>query len=389
MNAIITWVAINNTLLIRIGFSAVVILVLVYIFRFFFMPPVSVVKDEGVGSGLSKAVDGQQNRSDMNIEELAELQLEVESLKSELKKAIDEKSRIVANASNLSAAAGASALGTAGQSIQEGADLTTPTALSNKNNMQEDVEQKLATDSALTKKLSDLEARLSEYEIIAEDIAEIGKLKQENENLKIKIAEIESEYNETLRALDKKQESNSLSVKSNIEIEKPQTKIITSKSFNGENSEMQIIQSQAEELTVDDQSLGEKNEDEAVLDMIESLNAETPDSELEALESYVANSNAEQVEIAATQVAQSDDLQDLLTASQDGTPERDAQSIADEVLAAMMPTEPPISDARVTSPTGNSGQDLSQIVIQGDVEVNDEEKINLNDFERFAAAKKG
>ena len=38
MNEIINWVAQNNVILIRVGFSAVIILLLFYAFRLFFVP---------------------------------------------------------------------------------------------------------------------------------------------------------------------------------------------------------------------------------------------------------------------------------------------------------------------------------------------------------------
>ncbi len=163
MNAIINWVALNNTLLIRIGFSAVIILILVYAYRFFFVPEISVVKTEGEAS--SKSAGSGSGSVDLNIEELAELQSEVENLKHQLKQAMTER----ANAATASSSAGA------------GLDM-----VAEQNQDQE--ESKRAT-TELNEKVKTLEARLSEYEIIAEDIADIGKLRQENESLKAKLAE--------------------------------------------------------------------------------------------------------------------------------------------------------------------------------------------------------
>jgi regulator of replication initiation timing len=158
MNDIINWIALNNTLMIRIGFSAVVLLLVVYVFRFFFMPSISVVED------AAKA-DASAAGSDMNIEELAELQAEVDTLKAKLKE--------LQNAGQPKAEPALAASAESGGGV-ETVSSAPPAAAS--------VDENAAKE--LQEKIKHLESRLSEYEIIAEEIAEIGKLKQENQKLK-------------------------------------------------------------------------------------------------------------------------------------------------------------------------------------------------------------
>jgi DNA repair exonuclease SbcCD ATPase subunit len=158
MNDIINWITLNNSLMIKIGFSAVVLLLAVYVFRFFFMPSISVVEN-AVKSESPKP------NSDMNIEELAELQAEVDTLKAKLKELQKGEQKTAA-----AQAATASA----------GLETVTPAAPAT-----QDADPSAAKE--LKEKIRVLESRLSEYEIIAEEIAEIGKLKQENEDLKQKL----------------------------------------------------------------------------------------------------------------------------------------------------------------------------------------------------------
>jgi regulator of replication initiation timing len=158
MNDIINWIALNNSLMIKIGFSAVVLLLAVYVFRFFFMPSISVVEN-------AVKSDSPKPNSDMNIEELAELQAEVDTLKAKLKELQKgEQKAAAAQAATPSA----------------GLETVTPSAPA-----AQDADPSAAKE--LKEKIRVLESRLSEYEIIAEEIAEIGKLKQENEDLKQKL----------------------------------------------------------------------------------------------------------------------------------------------------------------------------------------------------------
>lgn len=167
MNDIINWVALNNTLMIRIGFSAVVLLLVVYAFRFFFMPSASVIPSE--------ASSKDKESGDMHIEELAELQGEIDTLRAKLKELQNSEQK--APAATVAGAATSTA-GTEGASATVSAAPTTTEKPS--------VNEGAANE--LNEKLKTLEARLAEYEIIAEEIAEIGNLRLENQKLKEMLA---------------------------------------------------------------------------------------------------------------------------------------------------------------------------------------------------------
>ena len=171
MNDIINWIALNNTLLIRIGFSAVLILLIVYVFRFFFMPSISVVSTEGVSGSDDKKKSG----IDVSIEELAELQAEIDTLKVKLKEAESKPAPV--EPATPTATATVTAVGAS-------AEVVKPTVTAEAASP--------SVTAELTEKLKTLESRLAEYEIIAEEIAEIGKLRQENQELKSKISNIGS-----------------------------------------------------------------------------------------------------------------------------------------------------------------------------------------------------
>lgn len=175
MNAIINWLALNNTLMIKIGFSAIILLIVVYVFRFFFVPRVKVISDV---ADLSEVDDISPAKSDvvkegavsLNSEDVTKLQAEISTLKYKLKEAEAEKITAV------QAAAG------------EGKVTSSPSS-SGLDMVAESNTQNAAVQTELEEKIKMLEARLSEYEIIAEDIAEISKLRQENEELKTIVAE--------------------------------------------------------------------------------------------------------------------------------------------------------------------------------------------------------
>lgn len=223
MNEIINWIAVNNTLMIRIGFTAILVLLMVYIFRFFFMPRVSIVAEATeVKSKVSKsngsksvkaeeqsiediiensiaddpeaveaavtataeakaasavtetistsasvevvaAVDSEQNK--MQLEEIQKLKEENANIKAEASAAQTKISQLEKNLTTAKADATAAALATAAP-------------ISGAPAADADVV------NGLNKKIEQLESRLSEYEIIAEEISEIGELKKENESLK-------------------------------------------------------------------------------------------------------------------------------------------------------------------------------------------------------------
>lgn len=173
MNELINWVALNNTLMIRIGFSAVLLLLIAYVFRYFFVPKIDVVTQAEEAAAMEELAAAKDAKSINEIpaeieqgrtEEIINLKAEVETLKSQI--------QTLPKATGVAAAtAAASAANTAAN--------TAAAAPVNEN--------------ALVTKIQTLEARLSEYEIIAEEIAEIGLLREENAAMKAKLAAAGSE----------------------------------------------------------------------------------------------------------------------------------------------------------------------------------------------------
>lgn len=185
MNEIINWLALNNTLMIRIGFSAVILLIVVYVFRFFFVPSVKQVSEvaESSDADVSKVeVSKPESTSSDSIssEELTKLQAEISTLKYKLKEAEAEKNTLAAQSVSASSAVSAGAAGVEMVSESQANSAKAPVA---DTTAQKELEEKVKM----------LEARLQEYEIIAEDIAEVGRLRQENETLKAKITQVATE----------------------------------------------------------------------------------------------------------------------------------------------------------------------------------------------------
>ena len=150
MNEVINWIALNNTLMIRAGFSAVLLLIIVYVFRYFFVPQISVVtqaEEAALAEATSKStVADEKLSSELSAADDQAKNDEIETLKAEV---VELKVKLA-----------------------ETPKAVGPVAVTN------------IKETELVSKIVSLEARLSEYEIIAEDIAEISKLRSENEQLK-------------------------------------------------------------------------------------------------------------------------------------------------------------------------------------------------------------
>ena len=192
MNDIINWIAINNTLMIRIGFSAVLILLIVYMFRFFFVPKVSIVteaienKDEKTeaaddkdelerltGKLAEEHIETAKTRStnistnaSADINEIKLKNLEIENLKEEVLQFKTQLSASESKITDLQAEVTQAALASQAPIQQE------PTG---------DDASQADEVSGLNKKIEQLQSRLAEYEIIAEEISEIGQLRAEND----------------------------------------------------------------------------------------------------------------------------------------------------------------------------------------------------------------
>lgn len=191
MNDVISWLATNNTWMIRFGFTAVIVLIGVYIFRSFFVAN-SKIKTDVAPESENKEVKEteaikEQKLSAAVSEVAAELekkhQAEVENFKrqiSELAIVREENQKLVAQ------------LGEQKQELEQFKLQQQSANMNNSKSTAEAIEPKevSADTSGLHKKIEELQARLAEYEIIAEDISEIGQLRQDNEELRRRIADL-------------------------------------------------------------------------------------------------------------------------------------------------------------------------------------------------------
>lgn len=187
MNNFINWIAVNNTLMIRIGFTSILALLVIYVFRYFFLPRINVVNeslDSGGGNldGKSDILDEadlekrkavEQKQAQYYNSEIEKLLIEVAKLKDQL---FDTNTLVTdLKEKNLQLAQQANAKGEP-QALGDGAIL--------QGGGQTNAEYIIS----LKDKVESLEARLSEYEIIAEDISEIGRLRKENTELKKRLS---------------------------------------------------------------------------------------------------------------------------------------------------------------------------------------------------------
>ena len=94
MNNFINWVAVNNTLMIRIGFTAILGLLVIYVFRLFFMPKVNLV-NEALDSGAPTPIktDGKLDEDDLEKRKIVE-QKQAEYYTNEIEKLLIEVSKL-------------------------------------------------------------------------------------------------------------------------------------------------------------------------------------------------------------------------------------------------------------------------------------------------------
>jgi hypothetical protein len=308
MNAIINWLALNNTLMIKIGFSAIILLIVVYVFRFFFVPRVKQVSDP---SELVDSEDLTPNKNEapkdtavaFASEDITKLHAEISTLKYKLKEAEAEKASL-ANQATTSGSVGNAAA--AGAGLEMVSEATT---------------QNTAAQGELEEKIKLLEARLSEYEIIAEDIAEISKLRQENEELKAKISIGASSVNTTSEVAE------TLEVLDTTDAE---------------------LENSRQEASVETESLDVASISDEVLAELGVSSEETPD--LAAAAATAAAATASETEAV------------------------DESKLLDDYVA---------------SKTAAEVDDSSRVVITSDVEITEDEKKSLNEFEQFKKMKKG
>lgn len=171
MNNFINWVAVNNTLMIRIGFTAILALLVIYVFRLFFLPKVSVVNDPADSANPNSAkADGILDEDELEKRKIVE-QKQAEYYTTEIEKLLIEVARLkdqLMDTNTLVTDLKEKNLDLTNQ--LKNAVVETPVTT-------EAVDPEIVT--GLKSKVESLEARLAEYEIIAEDISEIGQLRKE------------------------------------------------------------------------------------------------------------------------------------------------------------------------------------------------------------------
>lgn len=194
MNEIINWITSHNALMIQSVFSIVMVLVVVYVYRIYFVSSGSNEASEDIEAlnkkitqliqqqaGSTKAISGDtgsnssgaSEKSDGQIEsnETSELKNEIIKLKEQLNEA--EKKIFELAPTN----------GSANNSVNSA-------ALANTAGAAEALAASSSQVKELTEKVQQLEARLSEYDIIADDIAELSQLRADNIELKKKINDL-------------------------------------------------------------------------------------------------------------------------------------------------------------------------------------------------------
>ncbi|MEQ1723298.1 MAG: hypothetical protein ABL930_08975 [Pseudobdellovibrio sp.] len=189
MNDFINWIAVNDTLLIRVGFTAVLVLIIVYVYRFFFVPKINIPVDESAAragnekSTLAENKPAEEKAASFDLSIVTKKTEEIESLKAEIAKLKVQAADSEKEISDLKEKAEMQSTVTA-EANEEIATRSEAASVATSNN------EASTSDlvSNLNTKIEQLESRLAEYEIIAEDISEISQLRQENAELKKKLA---------------------------------------------------------------------------------------------------------------------------------------------------------------------------------------------------------
>ena len=185
MEKTLHFIALYNSQIIQVGFGVVFLLIVVYVYRIFFMSNVTdggateSFNTEVLEEKLNIIIDQQKQRSvaptgsasaARNTEEGASPE-EVDKLKSEiynLRQQIAEIEKNATESKSKNSSASAPAAGKAESAAES------------------------AKSVQLEAKISDLQSRLSEYEIIADDIAELSQLRTENSKLIQELASLKA-----------------------------------------------------------------------------------------------------------------------------------------------------------------------------------------------------
>jgi regulator of replication initiation timing len=203
MNEIMNWVTHYNALIIQIGFTIVLLLIIVYVYRIFFSASRNQSDSDSIG--------GSAELTEVN-KKLNQL-LQQQPLKSQKNEATDSSSS-VSSASDVTGSSSSSNAALSeevdrlksevfklreqlNESEKKVFELTpTETAAATKTTSTEEAfgvsgaaaagaaDNSAAKITELNAKIEQLQARLSEYDIIADDIAELSQLRAENAELK-------------------------------------------------------------------------------------------------------------------------------------------------------------------------------------------------------------
>lgn len=199
MTQVMNFITQYNALIIQIIFSVVLILVLVYIYRTFFLTPSatgSIESDAELGEVnkklnillqqqknpvfVSAVMSGAEKRNSLQTESAATspaIAQEMDQLKTEvlkLRNQLNESEKKVFEMAPSSPGSAAAASSSMEEAFGVGVSASSP---GGKMQIEE-----------LTQKVEQLQSRLSEYDIIADDIAELSELRSENSALKKKLS---------------------------------------------------------------------------------------------------------------------------------------------------------------------------------------------------------
>ena len=189
MNEIITWSAQHNTIVIQVVFSIVLLLILVYVYRLFFVNSAtpgageSSVELTEVNQKLDQLLEQQKNSGIQVIEKVIPVQVD-----ADVKAVADAMAAPAANSAELDQAKAENAkLKAQLNELEKKLFELTPTAGAEAAAQDDSSKVDSAQLVELNKKIEELQSRLSEYDIIADDIAELSQLRAENAELKKKI----------------------------------------------------------------------------------------------------------------------------------------------------------------------------------------------------------
>ncbi len=199
MNEIMNWITQYNSLIIQIGFTIVLILIVVYVYRLFFSPTVAdtiaqeanlelsevsqklnqILNQQNSNQAMPQATqkESQQAPSDpkanYGIETVERMKAEILQLQQKLNESEKKVFELTPTSGNSS------------QNDKASIANSTEAAF---NVIQGSNDQSAQQIAELNKKMENLQARLSEYDIIADDIAELSQLRAENAELKSKLS---------------------------------------------------------------------------------------------------------------------------------------------------------------------------------------------------------